>query len=557
MNVSVDDSMHAAVHGLQRSGSMSAAPSIHADAAAAIAINCIEVTDSNSTDIQLTDRASQGSTMLANLVARLAVPGRNVYANRASGTGYGYDWTSTFVAANVGAAGAGPSPAPPAVFNGRHPMGFDEDHAAGVFAARSVQTYNGPALGNYTTNSLPAGHPGHPTFAGPLVFAAPGVMDLRMAPASTAAAPIPHPANVTALQGAGADVSWAAFWAQLPNADMPAHNAVPPPALPTSAAAAAAAGVAMWRTAAGHHVHHVGPPFPRGCEVRVDTLVGHPHSIRHAPAKVAWEVDTYDAALEQSNPGEWRVHVFGSNLFDARTIPGGDAKETWRAFVAWVWAFNPMAYPLGHPFRQVRGFAVGSYTLRKKGISASRGDIQVANPATGVAQTVLAGSPAGVVSPANGHVEYIVTVAPHMGNDGSLGSQCYLSVDAIVNHLFEEFLCAWVPLGIYPRLLHLPVGKGHEYRAGSFAMPLILPPALQGQAPMGDITDYAKLVEKWAYGPARGINIRGNGQSISDSFWINMCKLAGVVPQRRLHVSQGPTFHQDRPTPIMAAVYIY
>ena len=495
--------------------------------------------------------------MLANLVARLAVPGRTVYANRASGTGYGYDWTSAHVNANVGAT-AGPSPAPPAAFNGRQPMGFDEDHVAGVFAARSVQTYNGPALGSYTTRDLPAGHPGRPTFVGPLLFAAPGVIDLRMAPASTAAAPIPHPANVAALQGAGADASWAAFWAQLPNVDMPAHLAVPPPALPTSAAAAAAAGVAMWRTPAGHHMHHVGPPFPGGCEVRVDTLSnGGVISARHAPAKVAWEVDTYHAALEQSNPGEWRVHVFGSNLFDARTIPGGDAKEAWRAFVAWVWAFNPMAYPLGHPFRQVRGFAVGSYTTRKKGITAANGDIQVANPTTGVAQTVLAGSPAGVVSPANGHIEYIVTVAPHMGNDGSLGSQCYLSVDAIVNQLFEEFLSAWVPLGIYPRKLRLAVGNGHEYRAGSFAMPLIFPPALAGQAPVGDITDYAKLVEKWAYGPARGISMRCSGAGTSDSFWMNMCKLTGVVPQRRLHVSQGPTFQQDRPTPIMAAVYVY
>ena len=97
--------------------------------------------------------------MLATLHPRAAVAGRRVYPNRATGTGFGYDWTSNFVAANVGAA-AGPSPPPPAAFNGRHPMGFDDDHAAGVFAARSVQTFNGPPQGNYTTANLPLGHPG-------------------------------------------------------------------------------------------------------------------------------------------------------------------------------------------------------------------------------------------------------------------------------------------------------------------------------------------------------------------------------------------------------------
>jgi hypothetical protein len=30
-----------------------------------------------------------------------------------------------------------------------------------------------------------------------------------------------------------------------------------------------------------------------------------------------------------------------------------------------------------------------------------------------------------------------------------------------------------------------------------------------------------------------------------------------VIPQRRFHGSQGPTVAQDRPSPIMAAVYVY
>ena len=88
-------------------------------------------------------------------------------------------------------------------------------------------------------------------------------------------------------------------------------------------------------------------------------------------------------------------------------------------------------------------------------------------------------------------------------------------------------------------------------------MPLLLPLGTRDMAPMGDITDYAKLVEKWAYGHARGINIRAGGAALSDAFWINMCKLAGVVPQRRFHASQGPTVQQDRPSPTMAAVYVY